>query len=104
MSTEQEPPGPADRLVELLARGMTAVGLNGTRLLWRWRQHKLKRAEAGLRGEIFWRSAKSKHKMCRSCRALVPRDASTCPDCGTRLGDDGMALAPNACTITLCRD
>ena len=74
-----------DRLVEVAASVMSAVGLNGTRLLWRWRQYKIRRGEAGVQNEILWRSAKTQHKMCRSCRALVPRDVNVCPDCGTSM-------------------
>lgn len=66
---------------------MSALGLNGTRLLWRWRQFKLRRGESGVRGEIMWRSARAQHKMCRSCRALVPRSAGKCPECGASLAD-----------------
>jgi rhomboid protease GluP len=31
------------------------------------------------------RSARGRHKMCTSCRALVPRSASKCPECGESL-------------------
>jgi rhomboid protease GluP len=74
-----------DRLVEWLAGLMTAIGLNGTRLQWKWRQRRQRMAETGLRAEILWRSTKGKHKMCPSCRALVARSAGTCPECGAAL-------------------
>jgi len=77
--------GPLDRAVELLARLFNAVGLNGTRLQWKWRQRKLRGAEAGLRREIQWRSARGRHKMCPACRALVERSLVTCPECGESL-------------------
>jgi rhomboid protease GluP len=78
-------PGPLDRLIDLLARGLDAVGLNGTRLRWRWNQRRRQLGEAGLRGEILWRSGQGRHKMCPECRALVPRSASKCSECNAAL-------------------
>ena len=69
-----------------MARLMDAVGLNGTRLRWKWNQRRLKLAEGGARAEVLWRSTRGKHKMCPSCRALVARGARRCDDCGTDLG------------------
>ena len=71
-----------DALVESLARLLTRLGFNGKRLSWKWRQHKLKASESTARAEMFVRSARGKHRMCSSCRALVPKATSTCPDCG----------------------
>jgi rhomboid protease GluP len=34
---------------------------------------------------VLLRSAQARHKMCPSCRALVPRAAGRCPDCGESL-------------------
>lgn len=34
-----------------------------------------------MRTEVLIRSARGQFKMCPSCRALVPRSASTCPEC-----------------------
>jgi len=83
---EQKPqPGRLDRFVEWLAQVMNRLGMNGTRMLWRWRQKRRDLGETGMRTEIMWRSAKAKHKMCPSCRTLVPRSASKCPDCGESL-------------------
>jgi membrane associated rhomboid family serine protease len=81
----EERPGPLDRAVELLAELMTAVGLNGSRMLWRWKRGQREAGEARVRRQVLWRSAKAQHKMCRSCRALVPRGASSCPDCGASM-------------------
>jgi membrane associated rhomboid family serine protease len=64
---------------------MNALGLNGTRLLWRWNRRRRSLGEAGMRAEIMLRSTRGRHKMCRSCRALVTRSASVCPECGTEL-------------------
>jgi rhomboid protease GluP len=77
--------GVLDRIVEQLAKLLNSLGLNGTRLLWKWNRRRRGLAEAGLKTEILWRSAKGKHKMCPSCRALVDRSARVCPDCGTTL-------------------
>ena len=83
---EQEPKhSRLDSLVEWLAQVMNNLGLNGKRLLWRWRQKRRDLGEAGLRTEVLLRSAKAKHKMCPSCRALVPRSASKCPECSESL-------------------
>jgi membrane associated rhomboid family serine protease len=78
-------PGLLDRLVRLLAGAMNALGLNGTRVLWKWNRRAASRAEAGARREVFWRSARGRHKMCPSCRALVARGASRCSECGASL-------------------
>jgi membrane associated rhomboid family serine protease len=83
---QQDPrPGGLDRLVEWLAQLMNALGLNGNRMLWRWRQKRRDLGETGMRTEVMLRSAKTKHKMCPSCRALVPRAAGSCPECGESL-------------------
>ncbi len=78
-------PGLLDRLVELLARAMDALGLNGTRLRWRWNQRRRDLGEAGLHAEMLVRSTRVPYKMCPSCRALVPRSARTCTECGAHL-------------------
>jgi rhomboid protease GluP len=84
--SEQERLRLVDRLVELLARVMNAFGLNGTRVLWKWNQRRKQIGESGLKGEILWRSTQGRHKMCPSCRALVPRSARVCSECGAGLG------------------
>lgn len=76
---------PLDPLVELLARAMDALGMNGTRLRWRWNRRKSQGAESSAQAHVAWRAVKAKHKMCPSCRALVPRTAAKCPDCGEGL-------------------
>ena len=81
----EEAPGLLDRAVELLAKAFDAVGLNGTRLRWRWNQRRRDIGEAGMRAEMFARSTRGAHKMCPSCRALVPRSARTCSECGAHL-------------------
>jgi membrane associated rhomboid family serine protease len=74
-----------DRVVEGIARAMDALGLNGTRLRWRWNQRRRDLGEAGLRAEMIVRSTRVPYKMCPSCRALVPRSARTCTECGAHL-------------------
>ncbi len=78
-------PSLLDRGVDLAARAMDAVGLNGTRLRWRWNARRRDLGEAGMRAEVMIRSARGHYKMCPSCRSLVPRSAWTCPDCGQGL-------------------
>jgi len=77
--------GLLDRVVFFIADTLDALGLNGTRLRWKWNQKRVQLGESGLRAENLWRSARSKHKMCPSCRALVSRGAQTCEECGTPL-------------------
>lgn len=74
-----------DRLVEFLASTLDLVGLNGTRLRWKWNQRRRALGEASMRGEMIVRSARAPYKMCPSCRALVPRSAWTCSECGASL-------------------
>jgi len=78
-------PSGLDRWVELLAKAMDAVGLNGRRLLWKWNRRQSTLGEAGARGEQMLRSAKGRHKMCPACRALIPRSEKSCPECGASL-------------------
>jgi rhomboid protease GluP len=78
-----EPRGLLDRAVAWLARALDAVGLNGARLQWRWSQRRRDAVESA---EQLLRSARGKHKMCPACRALVPRRARSCSECGERLG------------------
>jgi len=75
----------ADRAVEALAKLLDALGMNGTRLRWRWNQRQSLLGEQGARAEQVWRSARAPHKMCPHCRALVPRSARRCTECGESL-------------------
>jgi len=77
--------GLLDRAVFFIADTLDALGLNGTRLRWKWNQRRQQLGESGMHVENLWRSARSKHKMCPSCRALVSRGAQTCEECGTPL-------------------
>jgi rhomboid protease GluP len=76
-----------DRLVELLAQAFDAVGLNGTRLRWKWNQRRRDLGEAGLKTEMVIRSTQVAYKMCPACRALVPRHVRRCTECGAVLAD-----------------
>lgn len=64
---------------------MDGLGFNGKRLRWKWRQKRSNLGEQSLKTEMAWRSAKTRHKMCQECRALVDRSARTCPACGASL-------------------
>jgi rhomboid protease GluP len=70
-----------DRLVELWAHILDAVGLNGARVRWRWNQRRRDLAEVGLNAEMVVRSTRGAFKMCPHCRALVPRAARVCTEC-----------------------
>jgi rhomboid protease GluP len=80
---DQNPKGLLDRIVFFVADALDALGLNGTRLRWKWNQKRIQLGESGMQAENLWRSARSKHKMCPSCRALVARGSRTCEECGT---------------------
>jgi len=79
--------GVVDRIVFFVADTLDALGLNGTRLRWKWNQKRIQLGESGMQAENLWRSTRSKHKMCPSCRALVMRGARTCEECGTPLAN-----------------
>src|SRR5262245_26940923 len=64
---------------------MDALGLNGTRLRWKWNRRRRELGESGLKAEMLVRSTQGAYKMCRSCRALVPRSARRCPECDAPL-------------------
>jgi rhomboid protease GluP len=74
-----------ERLVELWARLLDALGLNGARVRWRWNQRRRNLGEAGLSAQMVVRSTRGAYKMCPQCRALVPRYARTCTECGASL-------------------
>jgi membrane associated rhomboid family serine protease len=85
VSPEDEKPGALDRVVDFAAKTLDALGLNGTRLRWRWNRHRAHLAEAGARSDMLVRSARAKHKMCPACRTLVPRSATRCEACDADL-------------------
>lgn len=70
-----------DRVVELWAQLLDAMGLNGARVRWRWNQRRRDLGEAGLKAEMAVRSTQVAYKMCPHCRALVPRSARRCTEC-----------------------
>jgi len=74
-----------DRLVELWASLLDALGLNGARVRWRWNQRRRDLGEAGVKAEMVVRSTRGAYKMCPQCRALVPRAASKCTECDASL-------------------
>ncbi len=78
-------PGLADRAVDFLARLMDRAGLSGTRFRWRWNRLRSGIEEQGLRAILPWPSARSRHRVCPTCKALVPRSAWLCPACGAGL-------------------
>ena len=73
--------------MELAAQALDSLGLNGTRLRWRWNQRRRDLGEAGLKAEMTVRSTRVAYKMCPSCRALVPRHVRRCTECGAPLAD-----------------
>lgn len=76
---------PLDRFVERVATLCNQFGLNGTRLLWRWRNWRTTQTEAQAQRANRLRGATGKFKMCPSCRSLVPAGQGTCPSCSISL-------------------
>lgn len=74
-----------DSLVELWAKTLDALGLNGARVRWRWNQRRRDLGETGLKAEMLVRSTRGAYKMCPQCRALVPRSARRCTECDATL-------------------
>ncbi len=60
--------------------------MNWDRLQWKWRLFKQRLAQAGEEFAPRARGHTAHLKACRECRALIPRSARTCPECGARLG------------------
>ncbi len=63
---DQKPKTILDRIVFFVADTLDSVGLNGTRLRWKWNQKRIQLGESGMQAENLLRSARSKHKMCPS--------------------------------------
>jgi len=82
---QPEKPSLLDSLVDLAASVLDALGLNGGRLRWKWRQQRFRLGERGLDTEMAWRATKTRHKMCPECRALIDRKARVCSECGASL-------------------
>jgi len=71
-----------DKLVNSLGDLMNRVGLNGTRLRWRWQNYRASSAESAAERDVHFRTVTAKHKMCPSCRSLIPSGSVSCPECG----------------------
>ena len=74
-----------DRLVDSIGDLMNSAGLNGTRLKWRWQNRRRLRGERWAESEMRFRMVTARHKMCPSCRSLVPSGASSCSECGASI-------------------
>ncbi len=87
-----------DRLVNWIADLMDSIGMRGSRLRWKWSQRHRSVGEGKAAVDMATRAVRGKHKMCPECRALIPKGASTCPECGERTSEvsgpgAGRALA-----------
>lgn len=60
--------------------------MNWARLQWKWRLFKKRLQGAGEEFTPRERGEAANLKACRVCRALIPRSARTCPECGAHLG------------------
>src|SRR6266545_613334 len=71
--------------VNLSLRLGDALGLRGARWEWKkqtWRQGVENRVASW---ENLERGVRSRTRMCRECRTLVPRRERTCPSCGASM-------------------
>lgn len=85
-----------------------ALGLRGAR--WEWKKQSWRQAlDARLAAwENLERGVRAQSRMCRECRALVPRRERTCPSCGASMsgvpsGGIGRLISrviPGAGTVT----
>lgn len=82
-----------DRFVEAVAQRLNGLGLNGTRLAWRWRNWRSGQVEAAAQRQNRLRAVTGRHKMCPACRGLVAGGETMCPECGASLA---KVAAPGA--------
>jgi len=92
----EDRPGIADRLVELLARGMEGAGLRGSRLRWRWARLKQTIEEEGMRALLPRGARGSRHRVCPNCGALNPPKSWSCAGCGKSLAHLRLAWVGRA--------
>ena len=85
--------GILDKLINQIADLMTGIGLNGSRLRWKWNNFKKRREEAAADARVRFRAVTAKHKMCPSCRSLVPTGSLNCPECGESRPDVSIESA-----------
>lgn len=93
-------------LFDTLAGVLEALGLGGAR--WEWKKQSWRRRiEEKIAGwENLERGARVRTRMCRECRALVPRGARVCPECGALMERGGgagrwlQALFPGTGSLT----
>lgn len=74
-----------DRFVQAAIDRLGALGLNTTRLRWRWHRLRDRIAERRREAANRARAVTGRHRMCPACRALVPTGAGTCTECGASL-------------------
>ncbi len=83
---EPEPaPSRLDRLVERALHALASLGMNTTRLRWKWNRLRDRMKRQRLDAAIRLRGVTGRHRMCPSCRALVPVGSRTCTECGDSL-------------------
>ncbi|MGD8376162.1 MAG: rhomboid family intramembrane serine protease [Acidobacteriota bacterium] len=85
MAEEPSPGSWLDRLVEGAIGLLGSFGVNTTRMRWRWNQYRTRMAQGRLDAANRARGLTGKHRMCPSCRALVPVGQRTCSECGESL-------------------
>src|SRR2546426_5623586 len=72
-------------LFDLSIAFLDRLGASGPRWEWKKRQGRLALEARVASWEMTERGVRAKVRMCRSCRALVDRSLSTCPQCGASM-------------------
>jgi len=85
----ETPRSSLDRLVERAIEMLGALGFDATRMRWRWNRYRQQMQQRRLDAGNRLRAVTGKHRMCRSCRALVPVDSRVCTECGASLAGTG---------------
>jgi len=76
-------------LFDAVAGALHPLGLRGAR--WEWRKQSWRRRleQKTVEWENLERGARVRTRMCRECRALVPRAHKVCPECGASMARGG---------------
>lgn len=76
---------PLDGLVDGALGLLGKLGFNTTRLRWRWNRYREQLRQRRRDAENRMRGLTGRHRMCPSCRALVPSGSRACSECGASL-------------------
>lgn len=66
---------------------LKALGINTTRLRWKWKQYQIRKERQANRKENEKRVLHYQHKVCSECGLTVDKNEKQCPRCKTRLAN-----------------